>query len=344
MSDVLQSASASSKKKKSFLDFFPTPKLLLLSTVGLSFSDRGIQSIEFKPGAGPGELVLAHSVEVPLPPGAILSGYVQDKAVVVQALSELKSKHSLHYVKATLPEEKAYLFTVEVDTEPYASLRDRVAFTIEENVPVELATSVFDFEIIGDVKGQAKVKVAVSVLPTKVVETYLEVYGAAGLTPVSFEVESQAIARAIVPEGDERTHLIINLGEGETGLYVVEDEVVQFSTTPAFGTKQNGETFSDLNNLKLEARKLFAFWNTRLDKEGIPKKKIEKIILTGDGAAKEKFVSEFMSDIDIEYTLANVWVNAFTFKTFLPEMSFSESLSYAAAIGAALPDKEPKYV
>ena len=330
--------------KKSFLDFFPVPKFLVLSTVGLSISDRTIRFVEFKNKAGSDDLELEHSIEYPLPAGAVVDGYIHDKAAVSKVLKEIKSKYSLDYVKATLPEEKAYLFIVEVDAEPFNSVRDRVAFTVEENVPVALANSIFDFEIIGDVKGKSQIKVAVSVLPKKVIEAYLEVLETSGITAVSLEVESQAIARSIIPIGDERPHLIINLGEEKTGLYIVEDEVVQFSSTTAYGTRRIDSVYPDLLNLKTEARRLFAFWNTRLDKEGVPEKRIEKIMLTGVGAVEEDFVLQFMMGIDIEYSIANVWVNSFSLKNYLPEISFQDSLTFAAAIGVALPDKEPKYV
>jgi len=332
------------KNKKGFLDFFPTPKFLLLSTVGLSFSDRGVQSVEFKQSPLPKQLVLAHSIEVPLPVGTIVIGYVHDKPTVVKVLSELKTKYSLHYVKATLPEEKAYLFTVEIQTEPFASLRDRVAFTVEENVPVSLTSSIFDFEIIGDAFGKSVIKVAVSVLPKKVVETYIEVCESAGLVPVSFEVESQAIARAIVKRGDSRPQLIVNMEDEKTGLYVVEDEVVQFSSTPAFGVRLVDGVYPDIVSLKNEIRKVFAYWNTRLDKEGKPQMRIERVLLTGRGAANKDFVRALMEDIDIEHVFANVWINALPQHNNTTSVDSPESLMYSAAIGVALPDKEPTYV
>ncbi|CAN5145390.1 hypothetical protein BH11PAT3_BH11PAT3_0900 [soil metagenome] len=341
MSEVLLEHPVS---KKGFLDFFPAPKFLLLSTVGLSFSDIGVQSVEFKQSPLPRQLELARSIEVPFPEGVIVLGYINDKPTVVKILSELKTKYSLSYIKATLPEEKAYLFTVEIQTEPFASLRDRVAFTVEENAPVSLSTSIFDFEIIGNVMGKAVVKVAVSVLPKKVVETYIEVCESAGLVPVSFEVESQAIARAIVKRGDCRPQLVVNMQNEKTGLYVVEDEIVQFSSTPAFGVRLVDGVYPDIVSLKNEIRKVFAYWNTRLDKEGKPQQKIERVLLTGRGAANKDFVRALMEDIDIEHVLANVWINALPHHQNTTPVESPESLMYSAAIGVALLDKEPTYV
>ncbi|MES2214060.1 MAG: pilus assembly protein PilM [Patescibacteria group bacterium] len=332
------------KRKKGFFDFFPAPHFLFLTTVGVSLSDKELHLIEFRQSTHAGELVLSEWNEQPLPPGAISAGYINDIPAVVKAISELRKKNPFSYVRATLPEEKAYLFTVEVEKEPFESLRDRVAFTIEENVPVTLAKSVFDFDIIGETKGRSTIKVAVCVLPTKSVAFYTQIFQDAGATPISFDVESQAIGRAVIPAGDRRTHLIINIGEEKTGLYVVEDEVVQFSSTPPYGTRSDESGYTDLLSLKAEIRKVFAFWNTRLDKEGIPEKKIEKVLLTGAEAKKDDFINELMADIDVPYALANVWSNAFSVEEYPPDIPYDESLRYAAAIGAALPKKEPRYV
>lgn len=332
------------KKKKGFLDFFPTPSFLELSKVGLALSDEDIRLIEFKKSKKDGDLVLNCFECITLNRGVISSGYIYDKDAFIKAIKDLKKKYYFDFVRSTLPEEKAYLFVAEVDKEPFESLRDRVAFIIEENVPVSLAKSVFDFEIIGNIKGKEKLKVAVSVLPTKAVELYIDLYKSAGVSVASFEVESQALARAIIPNGDDRAILIVNLGENKTGLYVVEDEVVQFSSTPTFGVSKLGEEYKDLLNLKGEIRKVMAFWNTRLDTYGVPAKKIEKVFVTGRWAKDDKFVFALMDDMDIDYEVANVWVNALSLSGDLPSLSFDESLAYGVAIGMALPEKEPRYV
>ncbi len=189
-----------------------------------------------------------------------------------------------------------------------------------------------------------KVEVELHDTEEKDVKVYVDTFESAGITPVSFDIESQAIARALILPGDTRTQLILNIQETKTGLYVVEDEVVQFSSTPTLGSQKNETGYVDLANLKLEIRKLFSFWKTHLDKQGIPQRKIERVLLVGEGASQEDFVTELMSGIDAPYALADVWANAFSIKKHLPEVPFETSLSYGAAIGAALPDKEHIYV
>jgi len=48
------------------------------------------------------------------------------------------------------------------------------------------------------------------VLPKKIVSHFVGVLEAAGVKPLSLEVEPQAVARALISRGDSRTTLIIN--------------------------------------------------------------------------------------------------------------------------------------
>lgn len=332
---------SSKTRPKKFIDHFPVPNFLLMGTSGLTLSDRSAKFAQFKKGSKGLELI--HFVDVPLTKGVITSGFINNTDEVKKALTYLNNLYDIPYVQTTLPEERAYVFTTEIEKVPYEDLRDAVAFTIEENAPVALDKSIFDFDVIGPTTG-SKIKIAVTVVTYKGTALYTEVFESAGISPISFEIESQAIARSIVPEGDKRTQLIINLTSEKSGLYIVEDEVVQFTSTIPFGARVLDKTYPDIHDLKSEIRKIFAFWNTRLNSSGIPMRKIEKILFVGEDAAREDFIGEVMSDMSIEYSLANVWVNALSFDETVPNIPFNESLGCAAAIGLALPRKENYYV
>ena len=320
-------------------DIFPTPRFLTLTDAGVSISERTVRYISFRP-SGSGDLHIEFSGEIALPEGVVSQGEVKDKEKLVEILSQLSRDKGIRFVKATLPEERAYLFTTAVDRVPYKDLRDAVAFLIEENAPVSLSKSLFSFEILDN---PDNFKVAVSVLPTDVAQTYIETFEAAGLTPVSFDIESQAISRALVKRGDERAHLIIYLGHNRVGFYLVNDGVVQFSTTMVIDVadSENPET---IKALKLEIRKFFSFWSSKVDANSVPNQKVERIIIGGPWAKDEKLVSSIMSDVETPYSLGNVWINVSDIEKRLPDMSFEESLAYAATVGAALRGGREEYV
>lgn len=320
------------ERQKTFSTLFPVPEFLLLSTTGLTLSDKSIKFTKFKRPTFGEDLKLHEWGKVVLPIGAVESGSIQNEGKVISSLKSLASKHELSFIRATLPDEKAYLFTATIDKVPEESLRDAVAFIIEENVPVSLVDSVFDFVAL-ETPDPNKVKVTVSVVLKETVESYFKVFNAAGITPISFDIESQAIARAIIPAHDSTTTLIINLGERKASFYVVEDGVVRLSTTPAQSIL-GGDSPVNVPDLKEEMKKVFIYWNAHREVQIDEGKEIEKILLTGVGALNNSLVDELMRGNDLEYNLADPWVN-----TLLPENNtqiLSQSLEYIAAVGAAI--------
>src|SRR3989344_2799883 len=312
--------------QKTFLDLFPAPEFLLLSTAGIAVTDTDMKFVQLQREIFGDGFKLANSSKIDNPQGIIESN----------VLKKLSSRYGIRYAHAVLPEEKAYLFTTTIGWVPPLGLKDAVAFIIEENAPVSLTESVFDFEIIREDENAGEIKLSVSVVPKSVVSTYVEIFESALITPISFDLESQAIARAVIHRGDKRPHLIINLSLKKTGFYVVEEEVVQFSTTPAYGIDE-GDSYPSLNDLKAEMRKVFVFWNARTDKSGKPEKKIEKVILCGLGASKTDFVEKLMSESEVPYALADVWLNMSPSRSHVAEIPFDESLGYASVIGLVLP-------
>ena len=329
--------------RKGFLSFFPTPEYLLLSNAGLAITDDGIRFIEFQRGLFSQNLKLSRHEKLPLSEGIVQSGFINDEASLTNSLKDLVARHRLKYVYATLPEERAYLFTAVIDKVPQEGLRDAVAFIIEANAPVSLANSVFDFDVVEELVASNQLKVVVSVISKKVADFYTQVFDAVGLVPVSFDIESQAIARAIIPKGDKTTQLVINLNNKKTGFYVVEDEVVQFTTTLPYGSSVRQDS-SHMNDLKNEMSKVFGFWDTRNNVSNIDNRKIERILLCGSGAKNESFVSELTKDCSVRIDTADVWVNAGEEARDFPEELDKEALEYASAIGLALPHPDINHV
>ena len=322
-------------KQKTFLDLFPAPEFLLLSTTGIVITDTDTKLVQLRREIFGDGFELSHASQISNPDGAVESGVIKNPNELRTVLKKLSELYNIRYAHATLPEEKAYLFTTTINRVPPEGLRDAVAFIVEENVPISLAESVFDFEVVGGTVATPEIKVAVSVLPREIVNNYVELFESAGIVPISFDIESQAIARAVIHRGDKRPHLIINLSQKKTGFYVVEEEVVQFSTTPAYSVGES-DSSQNIDDLKVEMRKVLTFWNTRTGKSGNPERKIEKAILCGPGASKKDFVEKLMKDEDVPYALANVWINTSPARNHVPGVPFEESLGYASAIGLVL--------
>jgi Tfp pilus assembly PilM family ATPase len=260
-----------------------------------------------------------------------------------------------------LPEEKSYLFRGRVPkTSSVAELRTSVEFIIEENVPLSVSEAVFDYFVIEDpsLETNDTLDVAVSVVPRDLVESYVSILNSAGLSPLHFEIESQAIAKAVVKKGDKTPYLLINLFDRKIGIYVVSQEAIQFASTlplterperkgekiESEGEKQMTSKTSPIDidipieEVKSETNKIISYWNSQSERLGSDKIPIETAVLSGKGADSKK-LSRDLSFLNMKIRAADVWTNAFSLEDYIPSLPKNESLEYVVAVGLAIPNR-----
>ncbi len=312
---------------KTFFDFFPPPRFLEMPSVGFSISDTSLRFVELRDHEG--TFVLGDYSQRIIPPGAIDAGYINKPEQVTAMLSELKKQYNLKFVKATLPEEKAFVFRTQIATTVPEEMRSAVEFTIEENVPMSVADVEFDFTVIPCRDASADhTDVAVCVVPKKVIDAYLALFKEVGLVVTAFELESQAIARSIIARGDEASYLILNLEKNKTGFYIATAGAVHFTSTMSI-------TADTLPEISEEISKIY--WHAHGEKKEKGGTTIVKIILCGEGAVKDGVKEYIFNKLGIEVEVANVWKNVFVLDQYVPDISHMDSLGFAAAIGLAFP-------
>src|SRR3989344_1189978 len=311
-------------------NLFPPPRFLSLPFSGLSISDSSIHCVQF--GGRRNSLHLEKYKEEVLPPGVVVSGQINDKEALMEILSVLKKELDLGYVKVSLPEEKAYLFTAKIPRVTQKEIRSAIESKIEENVPVSPNELSFDYKII-DRSQSDYLLVSVSTLPISLIDLYVDIFEKVGLSLISLEIESQAIARSLLPkEGGLDTVLVVNFGVEKVGLYVVVDRVIHFTSTVSI----KGGSSKSSDSLSQEIKKLYIYWHTLKQNAGKPKKKIKQIIVCGEGF-DDDIVSYLSTHNQTPTILGNVWTNTFDIDTNIPEIPFIDSLRYAASVGLALP-------
>lgn len=358
------------KNKSFFAKFFPTPKFLTIPATGVDISDNSIHFIEFADKRG--HKILKKFGYCAIPDGIISKGEIQDVKALTDILKKFKEDNDINFVRASLPEEKAYLFQTQVpDDVSDKDIRSILEFKLEEYVPLSPAAAVFDYNILPDDKDESKyLNVVVAVYTKNTIEKYTSVFRDAGMTLLSLEIEAQAIKRAVVKEGDNGTYMIVDFGKTKTGLSVVSNDVLSFTSTleveeekltnaiikylgvsekevdrikneeGLIKTRNNKELSKVLmevaESFKEDINKHYRYWKTRLDKEGNRSDSIEKIIICG-GNSNLAGLPEFLSSsLKIKVERANVWTNVFLFDDFVPEINRFQSFSYTTAIGLAL--------
>jgi len=354
--------------KSFFVDSFPPPVFMQMFAAGLDISDRRVRFLEFKRSKN--GIVIKRFGESKIAPGVIVSGKIKRPEELNKILSTFAKEYNLEFVRVSLPEERAYLVKMEAPDVSHDELRNAIAFQLEEYVPIPAGEAVFDYRVIGESKGHnGYIDVAVSVMPQKDVEEYANLFKGTGLTPVSFEIEAQAIARSVIPDKNTDTVMIVDFGRTRTGIAVVSGGAVRFTSTIDIGSnmvttaiekhfsvdnkeaekikneqgltkKKEDEEFSlavmsTVAILRDEINKLYIYWHTHHDgADG--SSNIKKIILSGGGANLKGLTDYLSSSLRISVEVANPWRNVNSFDNFIPSIPFNSALGYSSVIGLAL--------
>jgi len=357
---------------RKILKNFPVPKYIEMPCVGIDISPLSIRFIEIKNTKN--IFTVGSFAREKLTRVFSIDQNDEARKEVQSILKKWKEEHKLHFIEANLPEEKVYLFKAEVPWGKEEEIRHEIEFTLEENVPIAPSEITFDYKVVGKKKvpeGEPLAEVIVTAIPTTIVESYITLFEEVGLVPVSFMVEGQALSKAIISKEDHNIHFIVNIGEIRTGIFVVCDGVVRFSSSIALGghnftealmkqfglnreeaskrkktiglsrLPQNEETFQALMNVasafKEEIEKIYLYWLTHEGAQNITEEKTKKIVLSGKDALMNGLKEFIQGQLRVETEIGDVWQNIASFDEYIPPISAHEALDYGVAIGLALP-------
>lgn len=351
--------------KQLYNRYFPTPSYLAMDSFAIDISDQSIKYGELL--ATSLGLRLGRFGHEKIPSGVVVLGKIENEENLVGILKNLKKKENLNFVRVSLPEEQMYLFTLSLPQASDKEIKDMILLQIEEHIPLKAMDTIFEYEIISS--SDKNILVEVSAIASVTVEGYLNTFEKAGLSVLSFELEAQAIARAVIPHGDREPTMIVDFGDTRTGVSIVHDGKVFFTTTLDMGginlTNMIEKNFSlsfekaeemkrsygldgvaniedifpiilnGISVLRDELNKQYIYWKSH-DNCGIKHDEIKHIILCG-GDSNLTGLSDYLeASMKIKVEHANTWVNISDMDISVPSMSFEESLAYATVLGLAL--------
>jgi Tfp pilus assembly PilM family ATPase len=340
---------------------FRTPRFLEMSAVSVEITPTGIYYISHKKtevGLVPDKFGI-----VPLVPGEVVHCEVVKREPVLRALQAIRRKTGCDFVRFSIPEEKTYIFKLDLPNLKPEEIREVLDFKIEENIPLSSKEAVFDFEILPSKNAGSNLQVVVSVAPLKIVEDTATLFLDAGLTPIFFSPESNNLARALVHPKNQQTLIIANICEENIILSLVISGIVfqtssvnfgsaiineslskYYKTTPTEAARmkkeklygdnsESLEVFSHLINtfsaMKDEIFKFVTYCNEREDIEN----DIEKVILSGQDAMISGLSHYLSANLGLPVEIGNTWLNNFKFDEYVPEINRAESLNYAVVNG-----------
>lgn len=349
----------------------PPPTYMLMASMGVDISDTSLKYVRFAPVARAGtKRHLEAWGEIDIPEGVLNRGLVTDPKKLSEVLRELKIKTGAEQIRVSLPEERAYLFETEIKrSTPADEIRSLLEFRLEENVPIPAREAFFDYQILPNVPTDQVLKIIVAAYSRETILNYYDACLSAELIPVSFEVEAQAMNRAVLPLGTKDAHMLIDFGKTRTGIGIVYEGTLQYTSTIDFGGNQLSDILrkelgnktedeltvikntqglikgvedsrcydaliSTISVIKDELATRIQYWNAAAVQD--KNRRIQSVVLCG-GSINLKGLPEYLTEtLKVSTVRADVWQNAFSFDKVIPPIDLRHSYGYATAIGLAL--------
>lgn len=352
---------------------FPPPSYLAERGAGIDISDRSVKVMTLAHRHGH-ETHNVYGEEV-LEPGTVEGGKIRDGAKLTAALKKLKETYALDVVSASLPEEEAFLFTLTLPQLKKSEVRESIVLQLENHIPIPATETAFDYDIItGSPDGT--LEVSVSAISRTHVRSYTSVLADAGLTPLSLEVESHSLSRAIIPAESTGTILLIDFGKTRAGLTVVSGGSVRYTATiPNVGGEDITKALQkELNISREEAEKIkvdhglsrksdnlpvfnalislasvlkdeivrhSGYWNSRVERREASGGTITRAYLAGGQASLPGLAEYLSAHLGFAVSVGDPWVNVTPVSVVMPDLTLNEALRYGTAIGLALRSVRP---
>jgi type IV pilus assembly protein PilM len=141
-------------------------------------------------------------------------------------------------------------------------LKSAVIYEAENYIPLPIEDVYLDSQIVPPALNHLDhLDILIAALPKKTVDPYLSALKLAGLQPLVFEIESQAIARALIKnETATSPHLLIDLGATRTGFIIFSGNSLRFTSFIPVSSgsfteiisKNLGVSFTEAEKLKIK--------------------------------------------------------------------------------------------
>lgn len=186
--------------------------------------------------------------EIPVPPGAIVDGNIEQHNDVVQLLRTLitaagvKSK----IVYFALPERHTFVKLYSLDPSRNQSPEHYIATVLPQDIPYQLEEVYWDWQRIVRPNSLGQTQLLVGAAPKSTVDEYVQLFRDAGLHLQVAELESVAIARALLgPQPPDDTRILLDLGRSRSTLILVDRGVVQFTSTVRYAGRELNQFIAD---------------------------------------------------------------------------------------------------
>lgn len=313
-----------------------------------------------------------------LPKGLIVNGEIQTEGEVVRLLKAglarpQEGKLATRSVVCSLPEEHSFTRIIQLPKMRAEELKEAVRWEIEQNIPLKIDEVYYDWQMVETPAAVPHQDILISAAPRRLVDGYVAVLKKCGLVIKSMEVESVAVARALVK--DLRTDgpvLLVDLGATRTNFIIFSGDALQFTSSIPLAGNRMIEVIAKSFSVSMEAAKKL-FYEIGLDKNQEGGKvydalqptildlseqirnyisfyeshsmhehrqgqvAVKKVLLAGGVSNLTGLNMHIALSLGIPVETGNPWANILKEPLReVPGLSYRKSLSYTTALGLAL--------
>lgn len=349
-------------------------RLIRLPAAGLDISDRSIKYVKFAAGSG-GALETFGEKEIA--EGIVAEGRIERPAEFVSVLRDLAlllgGRFAPLGIAASLPEEKSFLRLVQMPRMKAEEVAGALRWQIESQIPLPAEDIAYDYEVIEPFAGYPDhLDVVITAYPKRIVDSYAAALREAGFQPLALEMESQAIARAVL--GFARTPdavIVIDIGRQRTSVAVCIAGSVVFTVTLPIGGRameskiekacavspeealrikkeegfvksaMEGKIYTALlplvDALAAELSRTVAYYEDHLSHIHGGAPRITRVLICGGDASLLGLETYLSSRARVPVVLADPFASLMDKSPYpIPEIPRHQALAYAAAIGLAM--------
>jgi len=207
--------------------------------IGLDISSNSVKVAEIT--IGKGEAVLTNLGIVHIPEGVVRDGEVEDGVTLAEALKELWSLTGMKGKAVTLgiANQKVIVRPIELPYMEKEELESALRFQVQDFIPIPVDDAILDFDIIEEfmtAEEERMLTVLLVAAHKDMVQSFIEVLRAAGLSIAAIDLKAFALPRSLIPlatlqggyeEGEALC--LINVGAGITNVTILKENAPRFA-------------------------------------------------------------------------------------------------------------------
>jgi len=211
-----------------------------MNILGLDLGTNQIKSVEIRREKEAKPFLVNYAL-MPAPQFSFLSENKDDFSKYAKELREFLEAIELSAtgVVASLPEDKAFSQVIYLPQMPEKDLKNAISYEAEQHLPLPLEEATFSWQVIGNstnAEGQPQLDILLVAAPKGLVQRYVDLVEAVGLSVVALESESSALARLVnVNTAQSMTTLVVNFGSATTSLVIASQGSARFTRSVSTG-------------------------------------------------------------------------------------------------------------